>query len=264
MSTYSQIKRRQSLLLGIQIVLVGVVLMLGYHPSRGVNYIFLVSLLLGGGILVSVAYFWHQAQRLLREMSRVAGELELANQKVTQYEERAEAERHRQQAEARAETELRIAKKDAKEQIQGASVRELTEALFKTVGEKFQAVQGVYFEPDGATAYRAAVRYAFVSADEPLERFERGMTLPGQVAANGNVEFISDLPDDYSVIVSGLGRKKPKVVAIFPLRSRADNTDLGVLELGFFVDWKGRDRELLKSVVEEYSGRLEELRKREE
>ncbi len=264
MSTYSQTKRKQSLLLGIQLVLLGAVLMLGYHPSRGVNYIFLVSLLLGGGVVLTMIHFWHQAQKLLNEMSRIAGELELANQKVTQHEERAEAERNRLQTEEQAESELRIAKRHAKEQIQGETVHGLTEALFKAVGEKFQAVQGVYFEPDGATAYKAAVRYAFVSTDEPLERFERGVTLPGQVAANGNVEFISNLPDDYSVIVSGLGRKKPKVVAIFPLRGRVDNIDLGVLELGFFVNWKGRDRELLKSIVEEYCERLEELRKREE
>lgn len=262
MGIYSRNKGWLSLLFGVQLVLVGALLLLGYQPSRGFNYIFLVSVLLAVGLSMACYAVWRSGIRAIQAIDEKTNELDFSNDSLARCEARLEEIRVERQAQEREEREVRVVKEKAKEQLQGGTVQELSESFFHMVSARFQTVQGVYYAPDGPTRYSKTAGYAYFSEHEPLEGFARGETLSGQVAQEGTFLYLDELPKGFRVIRSGLGKAAPSLVAIFALRGPGEKVDLGVLELCFFVPCKAHDKEVLEGMVAEFCARLEDLMKR--
>ena len=78
------------------------------------------------------------------------------------------------------------------------------------------------------------------------ERFGHREGLLGQVAAEGEVLVLSDVPEGYLTIGSALGRDKPRHLVIAP--ARADGEVNAVLELGFLGPVDERLQMLLEEV----------------
>jgi CheY-like chemotaxis protein/signal transduction histidine kinase/CHASE3 domain sensor protein len=86
------------------------------------------------------------------------------------------------------------------------------------------------FKGEGGVYQRVAT--LGVPADAPLpDRFGPREGLLGQVAAEGRVLTVPDVPEGYLTIGSALGRDKPRHLVIAP--GRADGDINAVLELGF-------------------------------
>ena len=82
--------------------------------------------------------------------------------------------------------------------------------------------------------------------DESASIVSPGQTLVGQVASDGRILVVDDLPDDYIKIRSGTGAAKPRTLILAP--TDADGAVNGVIELGYLRPPNDATHALLRSV----------------
>ncbi len=86
--------------------------------------------------------------------------------------------------------------------------------------------------------------YAFTLAESEKLKYEFGEGLVGQVAKEGKTMNISDIPDGYIKIISGLGSASPNHLLIVPLKQ--NDEVVAVVELASFKAFTGESEELVK------------------
>ena len=96
-------------------------------------------------------------------------------------------------------------------------------------------VEGQYFVPMG--------RYAY-SDLEPIESFEFGEGLVGQTALEMRPMFVTDVPNDYLIVRSGLGETVPRNIVLFPFMY--NDRVIGVIELGTLGDFSQAQLEFIE------------------
>jgi hypothetical protein len=117
--------------------------------------------------------------------------------------------------------------------------------VLNRIAKALPLVQGLYYQREaGSETFTVAGEYAFYGESKPAP-FQMGVTLPGQVARNRAMLNISNLPENYMSIVSGLGQGAPKSLVILPI-VHLDDT-VAVIELAFFKALSWQDEELLKA-----------------
>ncbi len=109
--------------------------------------------------------------------------------------------------------------------------------------------------------YELAVARAFDAAEGRGRRFRRGEGLVGQVAADERVVVLTDVPDGYLRIASGLGAATVRALALGPLT--ASGRVCGVVELGFLDRAPDAAAELLRRISESVGSALQNLQHQE-
>lgn len=110
------------------------------------------------------------------------------------------------------------------------------EKFLSNLIKELEADVGLFYKYNKKTkSYIVSVTYAFLSGDKPPE-FKPGEGLNGQVVKNKKAMIITEIPDNYLSIVSGLGKGKPKNLFIYPVVF--DNTVFGVIELASLREFK--------------------------
>jgi signal transduction histidine kinase len=82
--------------------------------------------------------------------------------------------------------------------------------------------------------------------------------LIGQVWIEAQVIYITDVPDDFVKITSGLGESNPSCICILPLKTAAGV--LGVMEIATFKKFESHEMELLTKISENLASALESER----
>ncbi|MFH2059783.1 MAG: response regulator [Pseudomonadota bacterium] len=90
--------------------------------------------------------------------------------------------------------------------------------------------------------------YSFQKRKNLASRFKFGEGVVGQAALEKEYIQLSNVPDDYIVIQSGLGESKPKHLLAIPFLY--NGVVKGVIELGSFEDFSSNHIEFLKTVIE--------------
>jgi len=107
---------------------------------------------------------------------------------------------------------------------------------------------GVMYLNDGNGTLRLAGSYAFSQRKRLVNAIRPGEGLVGQAALDKESIAISDVPEDYITINSGLGESVPRSLLATPVI--LDGQVKGVLELGAFKPFTETQIELLKLVAE--------------
>jgi hypothetical protein len=93
--------------------------------------------------------------------------------------------------------------------------------------------QGILFVKDSVDGiFRKAGTYAYYSQQD-FPEFADGVGLTGQVAVNKKLLNISNIPEKYITVLSGLGKSSPTNLIIFPLLF--DDKSIGIVEIASFV-----------------------------
>jgi hypothetical protein len=131
------------------------------------------------------------------------------------------------------------------------------ETLMINISKEYELAQGLFFVKEKKKDnFLVCGKYAYYGDSEP-ENFKSGETLPGQVAKNKELLAVSNIPDNYATIVSGLGTGSPKHLLFIPFVT--DNITIGVMELAFLKT----PEKTINQVMAELSGMLvEQLEKR--
>lgn len=80
------------------------------------------------------------------------------------------------------------------------------------------------------------------------KRIEMGQGLVGQAAIEKSTIYMTDVPEDYVVITSGLGEANPRSIIIVPLKN--EERVVGVLEIASFKKFESFEIEFLEKVGE--------------
>jgi len=116
------------------------------------------------------------------------------------------------------------------------SVVKYTEKILSNFAKEFDIVQGLFFIREKNTKqFTIAGKYAYFGETDP-ESFNLGQTLSGQVAFNKTVLYLSEIPENYVTILSGLGSSSPRHLLIIPVI--INNETIAIIELASFKEFK--------------------------
>ncbi|HZW31765.1 MAG TPA: HAMP domain-containing protein, partial [Isosphaeraceae bacterium] len=113
------------------------------------------------------------------------------------------------------------------------------------------AQHGTFFlagQDDGETRLRLIAGYGLRADEEAPVHYRIGQSLIGQVARTKRSIVVSDLPEDYVKISSGLGEAAPTNLAIVPILF--EGQVLGVIELAAFGAFTQVQRDFLDQLSE--------------
>jgi putative methionine-R-sulfoxide reductase with GAF domain len=139
----------------------------------------------------------------------------------------------------------------------GSDPLHFSRKLLSLLAKEKEISQGVFFITDkkeGKSVLRFLSGYAFENPDTENLEIEFGEGFPGQVAKDGKLINISEVPDGYISIVSGLGKASPASIIIFPVIN--ENEVLAVIELASFHKFTAEDENFFLEISASVADRL--------
>ena len=137
------------------------------------------------------------------------------------------------------------------------SPEELSDNVLTMLCKELEASQGaVYFAKKTKEQRLLELKgsYAYVLPDSETITFEFGEGLVGQAAKTGKVTHITDVPEGYIEIFSGLGHSKPGELLLIPVKN--DKEVLAVAEIATFKPFSKREIRLAEKVFNMFSAHL--------
>ncbi len=114
-------------------------------------------------------------------------------------------------------------------------LKDAGEILMQLLAKELEIMSGILYYRSGQE-FKEVGAYAHSSLEGPLH-FEEGVGLPGQVARNKQFMILTQFPDSYLKVCSGLGQAEPAWLAIIPFVE--NEKTIAVLECsGFRYDPK--------------------------
>jgi len=107
---------------------------------------------------------------------------------------------------------------------------------------------GALYVADGKGQLRLAGSYAFRARKSLSNRIELGEGLVGQAALEKTSILLTNVPDDYLAVASGLGQAAPKTIMVMPFMHNGEVK--GVVELGSLNGFPDATQSLLGRVSE--------------
>lgn len=105
--------------------------------------------------------------------------------------------------------------------------------LLITLANYFNLVQGiVYTSADGGESFNFCAAYGLTTEKSPVG-FKKGENLNGQVAAEQQMQIIEEIPENYFMVESGLGKSKPNLLILMPLV--VEKKTIAVVEMASFA-----------------------------
>ncbi len=142
----------------------------------------------------------------------------------------------------------------AMDQGQSFSFKKFAEESLSLIAKVFPITSGIfYIREKGTKEFIPEGDYAYFS-ENPAGRFILGETLPGQAAKNKRAINLSDIPEGYIKIASGLGQGSPKHLYFLPLINN-DET-IAVIELASFKEFDKETEKLFELGANELSAAL--------
>lgn len=126
-------------------------------------------------------------------------------------------------------------------------------ALLNALSSQLEVVTGmVYMYKQDEDIYSSVSTFAYYSDNKPAD-FKSGDGLSGQVVKDNKAIFLSEIPNGYINIVSGLGKHEPNHMAIIPIYK--NSKVIGVVELASFKSFGDSFIRRIKD-ISEYFGNL--------
>jgi len=137
--------------------------------------------------------------------------------------------------------------------------------LLKVCGDYFGIVQGevFVFKPETAK-YELKTAYAYYNPEGKTTEFELGEGFAGQVAREGLPMKLSNIPENYLTIISGLGETVPASLAIIPVITSHTDPAIpkvhAIIELASFSEFSDDDLDILKEMAALLAEKLEKIK----
>jgi hypothetical protein len=141
-----------------------------------------------------------------------------------------------------------------KEAAQNYTLKEFAEGSLSAIAKVFPITEGIfYIREKDSDQFTPLGDYAYFS-EKPPGRFKLGETLPGQVAKNKYAMNLSEIPEDYVKVASGLGQGKPRHLYFLPVLNN-DET-IAVIEMASFKEFDKETEKLFELGAQELSQAL--------
>lgn len=128
------------------------------------------------------------------------------------------------------------------------NISDFSTELLSKIANKFKIGIGIIYLKTEEDQFHYIAAYGYFSNSKPLP-FKIGEGLNGQVVLNKKPIIISNIPEDYLTIISGLGNSKPKELLIIPIIR--EEIVIGVIELASFTKFNV-DIDKFTNIISEY------------
>ncbi len=118
-----------------------------------------------------------------------------------------------------------IARKINREFDPAASPEENGKAIMNILSSELEIMSGIYYSKEDNDVFVPVTTFAFSAANKP-ENFLPGEGLNGQAVMNKQVMLLSDLPENFLKVSSGLGSADPAFLAFVPVMRGEEATAL--------------------------------------
>lgn len=136
-----------------------------------------------------------------------------------------------------------------KNSYQGNNINQYSLKLLSHLAKVKEISQGAFFISDikdGKPVIKFIAGFATPDPEISSEILELGEGFPGQVAKDGKLINISDIPQGYLSIESGLGKSSPVSLILFPVKQ--NDKVLAVIELASFHKFTQEDEIFFKTI----------------
>lgn len=134
------------------------------------------------------------------------------------------------------------------------SLEKFSESLLIKISKKFDIVLGIqYIKNSKSEEFEPVGTYAHYS-NEPPKPFKTGESLSGQVAKDQKILNMTNLPDNYIQVVSGLGQSSPKNLLIMPIVSKSQT--ISIIELASFKGFTNEDLDIFVELSKNITDKL--------
>jgi len=128
------------------------------------------------------------------------------------------------------------------------SIVDLTQNIITQLASYLDAQIGAIFLAADDQTLKLVSSYAYTRRKGLAHEFQSGQGLVGQALMEKKSIIITDVPDDYIAVQSGVGKAVPKNILVLPFLH--DQKAIGVLELGSFHEFTPMQIEFLEKVSE--------------
>ncbi|OXS72508.1 hybrid sensor histidine kinase/response regulator [Lysinibacillus sp. KCTC 33748] len=149
-----------------------------------------------------------------------------------------------------------------------SAITKLTETFLSEIAQKTQSSLGALYvreTTDHQIQFEKKAAFADVTDNVGMESFKLGQGLIGQCALEKKVLIYNDIPEDFRLIGTGLGKIQPKGIFIVPIIF--ENDVIAIVELATLTSFNELQQELVKQVIETFGltinsvlGRMEIVR----
>ncbi|NPA67031.1 MAG: GAF domain-containing protein, partial [Chlorobi bacterium] len=143
----------------------------------------------------------------------------------------------------------------------GSGIKNLSETALINMVKFLNAAQGGFFivnDNETKPFLELISAFAYDRIKMLTKRIEFGEGLVGMCALEKNTIVVTDVPEDYMQIESGLGEAAPDNILIIPLKT--EDKLLGVIEIASFYDFKKEEIEFIENVAENIAATLEAVK----
>jgi hypothetical protein len=126
------------------------------------------------------------------------------------------------------------------------SVEKFSEQILIAFSKKYAIVQGMIFTlSKDDDKFHPSANYAYYS-NEVVKSFSYGEGISGQVAKNKELLYISNVPEGYITVLSGLGSSSPKHLLIMPFVY--EGKTVAIAEFASFGEFSQNIRQLYERI----------------
>jgi putative methionine-R-sulfoxide reductase with GAF domain len=196
-----------------------------------------LTLLLGVVTLVQFLYYLNGVKKV--EVRDIANKAETIQQQES--EQNTDAEKAKLSNQVK---EIITAARDAKDK------RAKYEKILSKLCMKIEASQGIFYQVKTEKNKRSIemlTSFAFILPESETLSYEFGEGLAGQVAKEGKKINISNIPEGYINIISGLGSASPNHLLIYPVKD--GDKVVAVAEIASFKEISEEDEKLISEVL---------------
>ncbi len=116
--------------------------------------------------------------------------------------------------------------------------------ILVSLANRFNLVQGiVYTSADGGNNFEFCAGYGLTTEKLPTG-FKKGENLNGQVASEQQMQIIDEIPENYFMVESGLGKSKPHTLILMPLV--VEKKTIAVIEMASFASIGPKQQAILQ------------------
>ena len=200
--------------------------------------------------IVVISFIFHL---LLRKKNATINSLHEQNDRIFQQMEKNTYEDINQQTKEELQRQLEMNRETRINKILHnipveQKLQTYAERFLANLSKEFEIVQGLFFVKNFSTqTFTLAGSYAFFTQNK-IEDFKLGEGLTGQVAYSKRSLHVSNVPEGYITILSGLGSSSPRNLLIFPI---IDNDEtIVVVELASFRDFDDDSEQFFAKLAE--------------
>ncbi len=133
-----------------------------------------------------------------------------------------------------------------------SSIKDLSNTVLSNLIKLIKANQGNIFivaedEENKNEHLDLLACYAFETKKHLTHKIEKGQGLVGQCWKSGETIYLTEIPQDYTTITSGLGAVTPGCLLITPLK--LNEVTIGVLEMAAFQEFKDFEIAFIKQIA---------------